>query len=70
VNGKANQPRSFKNDSLNSLPFIWRVNNSVCMACEMFINGWRIINKMMKQQNRNILMVVDNCSAQPKVENL
>jgi hypothetical protein len=70
VIGKANQPRSFKNVNLNSLPVIWRINKSVWMACEMLIEWLTIINKMIKQQNINILMVVDNCPAQPKVENL
>jgi hypothetical protein len=36
----------------------------------MFIEWLTIINKLTKQQNRKILMIVDNCPAHPKVENL
>jgi hypothetical protein len=58
VVGEVNQPGCFKNVSLNNLSVSWRVN-------KLAIN-----NKLLKQQNRKLLMVVDNCTACLKVENL
>jgi hypothetical protein len=67
---KVNQPRCFKNVNVNSLPVIWRANKAAWMTYEMFTEWLNIISEMMKQQNRKILMTVDNCPAHPKVENL
>jgi hypothetical protein len=70
VIGKLNQPRCFKNVDVNSLSVIWRANKVAWMTYETFIEWLNIFNKMMKQENRKILKVVDNCPAHPKVENL
>jgi hypothetical protein len=70
VIGKGNQPRCFKNVNVKSFPVIWRAYKVLWMTREMFTEWLNIVNKIMKQQNRKILMTVNNCRAQPKVENL
>jgi hypothetical protein len=65
---KANQPRCFKNVDVNSLLIIWRTHKYALMTWEVFTEWLNIVNKMAAQQNRNILMTVDNCPAYPKAE--
>ena len=54
--GKSKNPRCFKN--IKNLPIIYRNNSTAWMTNEYFEDYLKIINKKMKQQNRNILMFI------------
>lgn len=68
VIGKAKRPRCFKNLDLEQLPVIWRSNKTAWMTAA-FMEDWLVqLNARMRQQNRNILLFMDNATSHPKME--
>ena len=67
VIGKAANPRCFKN--VKSLPVQYHANRKTWMTSEIFVSWVKEIDKKMKK-NRKIVLVVNNCSAQPQIPGL
>lgn len=65
VIGKAKKPRCFKNVDPKNLPVLWYANSKAWMTTTIFREWVIMINKQMKQKNRNILLIIDNCPAHP-----
>lgn len=69
VIGNSQRPRCFK--GVKSLPVTYRANKKAWMTGQLFEEWLRALDKKINQQNRKILLIVDNCSAHPKeIENL
>ena len=65
VIGKFNNPRCFKN--IKTLPVIYEANSRSWMTSEIFVRWIKRLDKKFKQEDRKILMFVDNCPAHPKI---
>lgn len=63
--GKSKKPRCFKNVDLKNLPVSWYANSKAWMTTTIFIEWVSMVNKQMKEKNRNILLIIDNCPAHP-----
>lgn len=61
VIGRFAKPRCMKN--VVSLPCEYRANKRAWMTRELFTEWLLSVDKKMKKEGRNILMIVDNCSA-------
>ena len=57
---KSAHPRCFKNFDLNEEGIIYRSNKASWMSVDIFNEWLDIVNKDMKEENRVILMIVDN----------
>lgn len=71
VIGKFAKPRAFKN--VKSLPVDYRSNKKAWMNSDLFANWLLDVDKKMKREKRNILMLIDNCPAHntiPKMKNV
>ena len=68
VIGKAANPRCFKN--VKSLPVQYHANKKAWMTSEIFIAWVKELDKKMMKKNRKIVLVVNNCSAQPQIPGL
>jgi hypothetical protein len=64
VIGKSPKPRCFKN--VKKLPAKYHANIKGCMTIDIFSSFLRSLDASIGEQNRNILLFVDNCAAQPK----
>jgi hypothetical protein len=64
VIGKARRPRCFAGTDISRLPHIdYRANSNGWMTSEIF-RSWLVgINARFRADNRNVLLLVDNCSA-------
>lgn len=65
VIGKAEKPRCFRNLEKGNLPVTWRANRKAWMTSalfEDFINGF---NRLMRRQNRKVLLFIDNAPSHP-----
>lgn len=68
VIGKFQNPRCFKN--VKKLPVEYLANKKAWMTSEIFENWLRKLDRKFVRDGRKILMLVDNCPAHPKVQNL
>ena len=67
VIGKTVKPQCFKNIDVGSLPVTYRANQNAWMTSQIFTE-W--LTEWDSQENRKILLLVDNCTAHPKVTTL
>ena len=63
VIGKSKDPRCFR--EVKNLPVIYKNNKNSWMTSEIFTDWLKDLNKDMHRQKRNVLLLVDNCSAHP-----
>ena len=68
VIGKFERPRCFKN--VKTLPVSYAFNKKAWMTSSIFEDWLRKLDRRFKTQRRQVLMVVDNCPAHPKLNNL
>lgn len=68
VIGKAKNPRCFKN--IKKLPCRYRAQKKSWMDSILFEEWVREINKMFQAEERNVVLIVDNCPAHPTIEDL
>lgn len=66
--GKATKPRCFKN--IKKLPVEYTANKRAWMTADIFMQEIRKWDEELRAQNRKILLLVDNCTAHPKIPNL
>lgn len=65
VIGRSKSPHCFKNVDVIGLPVIWYHNKKAWMTTKI-MEDWLIkFNESMKQQNRNILLFMDNATSHP-----
>jgi hypothetical protein len=65
VIGKSQTPRCFKN--VQKLPIEYAANKKAWMTSDIFqqyVSKW---NNELRQKNRKILLLVDNCPANPHI---
>lgn len=68
VIGKSKQPRCFKH--VKTLPVKYEGNKRAWMTSELFSKELRSWDATLRKKNRKILVLVDNCPAHCKIENL
>lgn len=68
VIGKSKNPRCFKN--VKQLPVRYVANKKAWMTSAIFVEELRIWDKELSRKKRKILLIIDNCTAHPSVENL
>ncbi|KAK7094233.1 hypothetical protein V1264_007882 [Littorina saxatilis] len=68
VIGRAENPRCFKALKKSSLPVTYRWNRKAWMTAVLFKEWLEKLNTKMKSKGRNILLMVDNCSAHCHVQ--
>ena len=68
VISKSAKPRCFKN--VKSLPFRYRSQVKSWMNSFFFDEWLNELDKMFEKENRNVILVVDNCPAHPIIEGL
>ena len=68
VIGKAAKPRCFKN--VKKLPLPYQSNSKAWMTSTIFETWVKKLDINMKNSNRNIALVVDNCTAHPVIHGL
>jgi len=61
--GKSKNPRSFKNKCIDDNFCMYANNKTAWMTKEIFLNYFTKINSNMIKGNRNILVLIDNCTA-------
>ncbi|KAG0441799.1 Tigger transposable element-derived protein 4 [Dictyocoela muelleri] len=66
--GKSNRPRCFKNVNMSSFNIIYKANKSSWLTSVIFNEYLDLLNLKLIQEDRNILLIVDNFSGH-KVEN-
>lgn len=66
--GHSKKPRCFKGKDLSFMNMMYRSNKKAWMTSDLFCEWLDVVNRKMQQANRNIVMLVDNCSAHPNVE--
>lgn len=64
VIGKSKNPRCFKN--VKSLPVMYESNRTAWMTGDICYQYFERLNERMKEEGRNILMLMDSCPAHPK----
>ena len=64
VIGKSREPRCFR--GRKSLPVTYQSSGNAWMTSDIFRRWLQALNRDMARQRRNILLLVDNCSAHPK----
>ncbi|CAF4213616.1 unnamed protein product [Rotaria sordida] len=65
VIGKSLKPRCFKNINVDKLPVHWYANKSAWMNTKIFDEWLLDLNLSMKQQNRKIILFMDNAPCHP-----
>ena len=65
VIGKSAYPRCFKN--IKKLPLPYESNKKAWMTAAIFEMWVKKLDSQMRKSNRNIALVLDNCTAHPKV---
>ena len=68
VIGKSKNPHAFKR--VKQLPVKYRANKKAWMTADLFTEWIRNVDKTMRRQKCQILMVVDNCPAHPNINDL
>ena len=66
--GKSANPRCFKNIKKSPLPY--ELNKKAWMTAAIFETWVKKLDSQMRQSNRNIALVLDNCTPHPKVKGL
>lgn len=69
VIGKSKSPRGFPHDQTR-LPVIYRHSSNAWMTSQIFTEYLRTWDRALRLQGRSVLLLVDNCSAHPKVDGL
>ncbi|XP_037502649.1 tigger transposable element-derived protein 6-like [Rhipicephalus sanguineus] len=64
VIGRYQNPRCFK--LAGRLPCTYKANKKAWMTSEMFLEFLTHLDRKMSSQNRNILLLLDQCAAHPK----
>lgn len=70
VIGKSLKPRCFRNLDQRKLPVSWHANNKAWMTSAIFSDWIQDLNKTMKRQHRQILLLIDNAPTHPPEWNL
>ena len=65
---KANKPRCFK--GVRNLPYRYRAQRKSWMTAELFEEWVRLLDRKFSAANRKIVLIIDNCTAHPHVEQL
>ena len=68
VIGKSHNPRSFKIHQKQHLPIIYKANSKAWMTYTFFVEYLYSLNNRMRIQNRNILLLMDNCPSLPDIQ--
>ena len=68
VIGKSKNPRCFKGIDVDNLPVIYRHNKKAWMTGDLFTEWLQNWNRELKLAGKNILLLVDNCSAHPALK--
>ena len=68
VIGKSANPRCFKN--IKKLPLPYESNKKGWMTAAIFEMWVKTLDSQMRKSNRNIALVLNNCTAHPKVKEL
>lgn len=70
--GNAACPRVFKKNKINVdyLPATWRSNKKAWMTSKIFEDWLLSLNRRMKMQNRNILLIIDNAASHKNTKQL
>ena len=68
VIGMSKNPRSFKH--VKTLPVCYKSNKKAWMTSQLFEEWLKKLDKQFSTQKRKIAMVVDNCPAHPKIDDL
>lgn len=68
VIGKSKNPRCFK--GVKSLPVWYEANSKAWITQNLFEQYLRKLDRRYEQQNRKVLMFVDNCGAHGHIDNL
>ena len=68
--GKSANPRCFKGIKVQSLPVEYRHNKNAWMTSILFTEWLEEWDRKLRMEGRKILLLVDNCSAHPKVQGL
>lgn len=68
--GKASKPRCFKGLRIESLPVKYYANKNAWMTSEIFRNWLTDWDFNLQHEQRKILLLVDNCTAHPHLDNL
>lgn len=64
VIGKSKSPRCFKN--IKELPVMYKNNLKSWMTSAIFLDWLHVLDKKFSEENRKILLIIDNCPAHPK----
>ena len=67
VIGKSNKPRAFKN---KTVPLPYKANKKAWMTADFFEKWLRDLDAKFLAQNRKVAMIVDNCTAHPRLDDL
>ena len=67
VIGKSKKPRAFKN---KNIPLPYKANKKAWMTAEFFEIWLRELDAKLSGQGRKIAMIIDNCPAHPKLDDL
>ncbi len=65
VIGKSKKPRCFNSKTQQSIAVHYEANKKAWMSSSLFTEWLRRVNNQMCLQKRNILLLVDNCTAHP-----
>ena len=68
VIGKSAKPHCFK--GVKRLPLKYKSNSKAWMTCSIFESWLRKLDSLMRNSNRKIALVLDNCTAHPNVKGL
>lgn len=69
VIGKAKKPGCFGNSDPTELPVIWRANDRAWMCGTIMEDWWlRAFNAKMKEQNRKVVLFLDNATCHPRLD--
>jgi hypothetical protein len=68
VVGKRAKPWCFKGISLDSLPVLYYANKNVWMTSQIFKKWLMSWDVELQQMSRKILLVLDNCAADPHLD--
>lgn len=64
VIGKSLKPRCFKN--VKKIPCKYYANGNAWMTTQIFISFLHSLDRQMRSQNRQIILLIDNCAAHPQ----
>lgn len=68
VIGKSRKPRCFKN--IRHLPCRYRSQKKSWMNSDLFEEWVKELDRRFKSENRNVVLIVDNCPAHPRIDHL